>query len=386
MKVVLAEDDEGKAASFRAFLASVGIEESAISTVGNLVDLTSVIGPRVDLCVLDLRLPAHDGAEPSRNGIAAVQMVNRSSGGQTKVIAISAYPDEFPEVKEQFERFNCLLVSYQDESTWKQALSIIAQQIRRTSRYDFLIFTALDEERVPYTSMTDINGKKVNADGIVRYDVSIAGRIGAVLVMPKMGLVDAAAMVSKAVDRFKPLLVCMSGICAGFEDRSELGQLLLAERCFEYQTGKWIGDAFAQEPYQVVMSERMRVLIQHLTDDSNLVRDFESSWDRDRPGKVSVPKLCPFTSGSAVIASADIMSEVATRHRKVAGLDMEIYALYRAAELSTPNPEYFAAKVVVDLGSQGKADHLHAYGSYISARFVRRVVEEFFNPLSSGGS
>ncbi len=64
------------------------------------------------------------------------------------------------------------------------------------------------------------------------------------------------------------------------------------------------------------------------------------------------------------------MQDIGAQHRKMAGLDMEMYGVYKAAELSSGNPLFFGAKTVVDLADSAKGDTYHEYGSILSARFV----------------
>ena len=170
----------------------------------------------------------------------------------------------------------------------------------------------------------------------------------------------------------------MSGICAGFPDRAEMGQLLVPELAYEYQSGKWSDDGFSQEPYQVPTSERMRVLALKLLDDPSLLLRLEQGWASERPAKMSEPKLATFTSGSAVIASEQFIGQVATHHRRVAGLDMEMSGILRAAHLACCKPEAICAKAVVDLAGGDKNDKLHLYGSLISARFIVEALQAYF--------
>ena len=64
------------------------------------------------------------------------------------------------------------------------------------------------------------------------------------------------------------------------------------------------------------------------------------------------------------------MIEIGMQHRKLAGLEMEMYSLYEAARQSLCRPLYFGAKAVVDLGDSSKDDELHTTASIISARLV----------------
>ena len=83
----------------------------------------------------------------------------------------------------------------------------------------------------------------------------------------------------------------MSGVCAGFIDRAELGQLLISELAYEYQSGKWTDEGFSQEPYQVPMSEKMRIIVRELLEDADaLLTRLETGWKGDRPATMVPPQ------------------------------------------------------------------------------------------------
>jgi adenosylhomocysteine nucleosidase len=75
-----------------------------------------------------------------------------------------------------------------------------------------------------------------------------------------------------------------------------------------------------------------------------------------RPSKLSTPKLAAFTSGSAVIASEKRLSAVKRQHRKVAGIDMEVYGFHRAVELCSQSIHALSAKVVVNKANEAKGE------------------------------
>jgi adenosylhomocysteine nucleosidase len=90
----------------------------------------------------------------------------------------------------------------------------------------------------------------------------------------------------------------------------------------------------------------------------------------------------PLATGSAVIASTERMGEINLQHRKMAGLDMELYGVYKAADLSALDPVFFGAKTVVDVGDAHKGDTYHEYGSVLSARFVVEATAVLWEKLS----
>jgi hypothetical protein len=71
------------------------------------------------------------------------------------------------------------------------------------------------------------------------------------------------------------------------------------------------------------------------------------------------------------------MKDIGMQHRKWAGLEMEMYALYEAAAQSLCRPIFFGAKSVVDMGNSAKGDALHNSACILSARFVIEVMMRF---------
>lgn len=378
MTILITEDDAGKLAEIVAFLSSLGVSENEILTAANMAEFMGQFNETVSICIIDLRIPAYEGAAPESNGIGVLQAVDRIGGGRVKLLAISAYPEEFETTRAVFEGRGCMLVDFNQKDVWQSVLRLMIVQAQSSEFMDFLVFCALRTERSPYTAMPHLGGRPVFKDNLTRYDITIAGRAGSVIELPRMGLVDAATTAARCIEKFKPKVVAMSGVCAGFAGRAELGQLLISDLAYEYQSGKWTDDGFSQEPYQVPTSERARTVVRELIEDPATLSRLETGWQSDRPASMSQPMLAAFTSGSAVIASDELMAQVAAYHRRVSGLDMEIYAIHRAAHIALCKPDVICAKTVVDLADGDKDDKLQPYGCYISAIFTVEVLNSYF--------
>lgn len=378
MKILIIEDDQDKRDCLVAYAHEIGVLDSDIVVAVDMADFVAKFNPSISICIIDLRLPAYNGGENDLNGLGVLQVVDKVGSGTVKLLAISAYPDEFTKTREQFERRGCLLVDYNQPDVWKNVFRQMVVQSQAVENMDFIIFCALREERKAFTLLPDLKPTPTFRDNITRLDIVLGDRRGTVIELPRMGLVDAAVVAGTCIEKFKPTVVAMSGVCAGFKDRAELGQLLIADMAYEYQSGKWTDDGFAQEPYQVPMSEAMRSLVRAILEDQDVLVDLETGWRSDRPVKMTAPKPATFTSGSAVIANDLLMEQVAKYHRRVSGLDMEVYALMRAVHLAQCKPEVICAKVVVDLADGEKNKTLQPYGSYVSARFVLLALAKFF--------
>lgn len=376
MKIMLIEDSESKREAIKSFLVSQGVGNSEIVCAENMTDFSANLRHDIGLFVVDFYLPNFDGGEAVLNGRAILETINKSEKKDALVIAISSYPNEFSELREYYEARGCVIVDYSKREAWHSALKILLVQLRRNMRMDFLIFCALQEERSPYAAM--LKGRHQIRGGVDCFDVEIQGRSGAVILMPQMGLVNAAVVAGLCIDRYKPSIVAMSGICGGFSSRAKLGQMFVCSMVYEYQSGKWSGDGFKQEPYQCATDHLTLTRIRALLSQDGIIEDLESGYRGVRPPEASLPELGIFTSGSAVIADKAHLQKIQEIHRKVSALDMEVFALYKAAELSCKRPVCIAVKTVVDLCDAEKGDNLHSYGSYISAKFVIKAIADHF--------
>ena len=328
-----------------------------------------------------MKIPSVDDTAASHNGRAILETILKSGKRDALLVAISSYPKDFPELREYYESHGCILSDYSKPESWKSTLDHLLVQLRKSVIFDFVVFCALAEERNPYAVLHDC--KPVVRNGIDCFDLQLNGVSGSVVLLPQMGLVNAAVTAAQCIDRFAPSIVGMSGICAGFKDRASMGQLFISSMAYEYQSGKWLSDRFLNEPYQVPTDPMTLANLKALTNDHGLISRLEEGFSGSRPEDAHKPDVGIFTSGSAVIADSTYMAEIKSIHRKVNCLDMEVFGVHRAAELSPLKPACVCAKTVVDLGDKKKGDRLHPYGSYISAKFLILALEDFFQRRGS---
>ncbi|HFQ7887615.1 MULTISPECIES: nucleoside phosphorylase [Enterobacteriaceae] len=377
MKIMLIEDNKTKREDIKGFLLSKNVADGDIILAESMTDFSSNLYHDIGLFIIDLKLPNYDGGEALFNGKTILETIKKSSRQESLLLAISSFPDEFPNLRDLYESHGCILSTYSNKQSWKSTLEHLLIQLKKNITLDFLIFCALKEERDPYITM--INGKKCNRRGIDFYDIEIGDKKGSVVLLPSMGLVNAAIISGACIDRYKPSIVAMSGICGGFSENAKLGQLLVSKMAYEYQSGKWTDDGFKQEPYQVSTDQNTLTNLGMLIDQDNFLDELENDFGATKPKEATPPMFSVFTSGSAVVASKDLSSNIQNLHRKASGLDMEIFAIHRAAELSINKPLCICAKTVVDLCDSNKSDDLHVYGSFISARFVISAINNHYS-------
>ena len=376
MKIMVIEDDDVKWRSIKSHLNNKGISDTGIIRAKNMAEFSANLSANIGLFIIDFRLPGYEKAQPLQNGIAILEAITMAGKENSLLLAISSFPDDFPELRAKFEAHGCILTEFSNKKSWQATLDHLLIQVKKNIQFDFLIFCALPSERAPYTAL--LPGSKVNRGGIDCFDIEISGRKGSVILLPNMGLVNAGVVAGLCIDRFKPKVVGMSGICGGFSNNAKLGQLFVSSMAYEYQSGKWASDGFLQDPYQVPTHHATLTKLKFLLENTDLISQLEEGFNGDRPPRAHPPKTGIFTSGSAVIADNIYLKQIELTHRKVSALDMEVFAIHRAAELSPHTPACICAKTVVDLCDSTKNDDIHPYGSYISAKFLIKAVADFF--------
>lgn len=378
MKIMLIEDNEAKRKAIASHIISKGIPGNDIIYVKTMTDFSAkLLNADIGLFIIDLKLPNLDKVAASQNGNVILEAIVKAGKHDALLLAISSYPNDFPKVRQNYEAHGCILADFSKTTSWKSTLDHLLIQLKKNLKFDFIIFCALQEERNPYIALTP--GTQVTRGGIDCYDIEIGNKKGSVILLPQYGLVNAAVTSGLCIDRFKPSVVGMSGICGGLKGRACLGQLFVSSVAYEYQSGKWTSDGFRHEPYQVPTDHLTLTDLKVLTSTNDLIYELELGYRGTRPNVSQKPEVGIFTSGSAVIADQKYISQIEAVHRKVNALDMEVFAVQRAAELSPHKPPCICAKTVVDLCDQVKNDDLHMYGSYISAKFLIKAIGKYFS-------
>jgi adenosylhomocysteine nucleosidase len=378
MRVLVIEDSDDKfnllQTEILASYAGTSVNVTRSSTLASANK--RIYETKYDLIIIDLMIPLREGTQPediSEDVISIIETSDANCG--TGCIALSGFEDLVDEQRALFADAGIILVHYdRDLSNWKKHISGALASVRDQTVFDFVIVCALDKERDAYKNTGAKCGALRNIRGLDCMPLKLGELSGVCVKLPRMGLVEASIGATRAIDRFNPKILAMSGICAGVSGNSKIGNLILADICWEYQAGKWAGDKFKIEHYDVSLEPNTKTFL------SQLIAT-EPRGDRFKAGLIEDEVVFermivgPMATGSAVIASIERMAEIEAQHRKIAGLDMEMYGLYKAAELSISKPVFFGAKVVVDLADSAKGDKYHEYGSILSARFALAAIE-----------
>lgn len=376
MRILAIEDNAAKAKEIELLV----LEVDPMATFNLSMDIGNAYGELdttvYDLIVVDLMMPLVEGGVPQNAGKELVRIISGSRLNRSaSIVALTGYEELYERQEAEFAELGVLLVYFdQYSNNWKKTIRSMLRRVSVLPRCDFIVICALNVERQAFLETSAIVGKQVIENGFDVRRIEIADFVGNLILLPRAGLVDASTIAASAVERYKPRLVAMSGICAGVRERVEMGQVLVCTVCWEYQMGKHTENGFEFEPYQSTLPESVRQRLSTLCT-SNDISD--AIYDGELPCGVArcQPKLATMVSGSAVIANVKFLEFVQLQHRKIDAIEMELSGVFRAVHLVDDSVIVIGVKSVSDFADHQKCDDIQSFASTASARFVVEAVE-----------
>jgi len=380
MRVLLIENSEDKIRKIK----QITYEIDARAIIDKAEDLSEAVKhldvKNYDLVVFDFMMPPLKGSIDQNLGIEILRSIRASkANATTDCIAITEFQDEKNKLEKVFHNNGVLILEYNETNEkWISPLKVFLHRARSKLTCNFIVVCAVDVEREAYQSTNATIGIPKNIGGIDLLPIEYEGLHGYVALLPRMGIVNATAITSILVERFRPDLICMSGICGGIKKATTLGQIIIADPCWEHQVGKFTPTGLKAEIYQISLPEDLRQRLKNIIE-----LDFNSSEiyhgipkDKLSPKK---PTIAPLVSGSAVVASKWKLRKIQKSHRKLAGLEMETFGVLKAVQLANPTITAFSAKSVVDFADKKKDKHCQSEAAIVSARFCLLAISKILN-------
>lgn len=190
-----------------------------------------------------------------------------------------------------------------------------------------------------------------------------------------MGLTAAAIVATQLIFQFRPRLVIMVGIAAGTRDGGkEFGDILVADPSVDYNSGKVIDRegirAFLPDPYPIGLNSRLRSVLRKYGGQRAIFESIRARWQGRVPAGVNRLHMGPLGAADQVIDDPTLITEIQKNWRKLIGVEMETYAVYRAChESPEPKPRVVSLKSVCDFAAE-KTDSWQAYAAFMAAEFA----------------
>lgn len=408
--VLLIEDEEHKREQVAKAIFEAGIDATNLDVATDVVSAKKFLAQRqYQLVILDINLPLRaDETATAGGGLEILRSLklNRALKQPRYLVGLTAYDDGQEAAKGDFAQSLWKILRYSNRDiAWKNELVSVIKEVcllhsppypadGQTFYTDLAIFTALEEELHPvlawdigwvkipvsHDPQTYWLGKMVVGDRTLSIVATSA---------PRMGLPIAAVVATKLISNFKPALLASVGICAGVRGRTDIGDVLASDVCWDVGSGKWIAQKdgvpkFKPAPYQWTLDADLRKPVADTTYTSAVMGDFYSGYKGKRPGNIPKVLVNATASGASVLQSEAHMQLLIDQHKNVIGLEMESYGVFTAAELAfAPRPRCISIKAVCDFGDGDKSDDHHSYAAAASANLLERLCKDCFAQLLS---
>jgi nucleoside phosphorylase/CheY-like chemotaxis protein len=406
LKILIVDDEQEKRRQIIASALQVdGVDYENIEEVTDARAAKNKLkAKQYDLVILDINIPVRSGEAPKKDaGVDVLNSIkmNEKIKPPRYVVGLSAYEDVFEGADQDFDDFIFSLVKFEyDSDSWSLSLQ---NTLRRlvvwdappylndgvTYHVDAGVVCALEEELEAVLNLP-FGWEEVEVPydharyhrGVMEYD---GGQLDIVAVAaPQMGMSASAIVATRLISNFRPKLVMMAGICAGVRGKANLGDVLVADPCFDWGSGKWVSDSeagtlkFRPAHYQWRLDHKLNRLVASLAGRSGIGEVLVSGFLGGKPSGVPGVKMDAMASGASVLQASALMGDVVEQHKNLIGVEMESYAVFSAVEYAgEPRPLCISMKSVCDFGDEGKADGYHAYACHTSAQFVYEFLKEW---------
>lgn len=406
MKVLIVDDSVEKTSAILALLTQqCNIERDDIVTTQTAVDAKRELrNVDFDLLILDILIPVRIEEEPRVN--VSVDLLNEIYAEQRLrkpkyIVGLTAYEESKAEVEQHFRERLWTVLYYDPTSVdWltsiRNSVIYLDERLNQPSKInydvDLCVITALlDPEETAVTKLPwnwqppePLDSSLFFRRGRIE---SGTGNHSVVLAhAPRMGMVSTALTSAKLIEKFRPRFLVMVGICAAYEGKANIGDVLVADPSWDYQSGKRVREhdtaSFEIDPHQLPIPGFVRTRFEQLKNDHHLWSEIKNEWQGTQPETELKLHIGPVASGSAVLDDGQVMLEIKAQHRKLLGVEMEIYGMFAAAEAAgSPRPTPIALKSVCDFGNGTKDDALQRYAAYTSAQALKVFVERHLSEI-----
>ena len=201
-----------------------------------------------------------------------------------------------------------------------------------------------------------------------------------------MGLTPAAIVTTHLILQFKPRLVIMVGIAAGTRGGNrQFGDILVADPSVDYNSGKVdrVGEIreFRPDPYPIGLHSRVRGVLRKYAGSNSIFTDIRSRWRGASPKERNGLHIGPVGAADQVIDDETRIIEIQRNWRKLIGVEMETYAVYRAChEAPEPKPRFASFKSVCDFAAE-KSDSWQQYAAFVAAEFTLEFLKAEWTAL-----
>lgn len=353
------------------------------------------------MIIADLKTPiTRSEAESNKDsGITFLEHIFESEGENfyrpDEVVILTQYADDM-EIMQSIKRFPVAVLKYHErEDEWRHDLINRIYDCNRkyNNKMDVAVITAVSVEFDAFHQNYDWKQIEIENDSNLYFSTEYSNQSGEKIkvlltMLPLMGMVPAADITHRIIHQFNPSYVIMSGICGGNKKDVSAGDIVIAEKAWDYGSGSMeeIVDEngtkmirFVPAPEQISIDKMLLKEFKKYSLDSDLAIRIRKQCKMSKFNKDIKIVIGGMATGAAVIKNEEFVNKyIAPSHRKYKGIDMETYGMYYAAEhFANTEIKFISIKSVSDGADASKSDEFQEYCSRLAANLTNYFIENY---------
>lgn len=346
-----------------------------------------------DLIIIDIQIPDVDGGDINVSG--GVELLHQIENFSDIVIpkyifGLTSNSSDASEHQSAFANYGWYLFDLnRDMRDWQTILINKIESSNGNSNYyhpDVAIVTALEDPELEELLNLAQKPVKFVLEGHSYYRFSIENKSNKKISIlcasaERMGLSWSASLTTRIINKFSPKYIIMTGICAGVDGRTELGDIIVGDPVWDWGAGKLSEKSgekiFLPDPHQLPLNRRLKEGFKLISKDTQFMKSLPINWSGDDITKIPSLKIAPMACGSSVISTQLVIDEINEDHRKLTAIEMESYGVMAASHAY--DIPCVVIKSVCDFGNTKKSDDVQRYSSYTSASVAINFIQNYLS-------
>lgn len=263
-----------------------------------------------------------------------------------------------------------------------------AQKNMSALRVDIVLIQAVNDENAMAAKVFGFEGQSPEYSkkyGFHYYLATVNEYRVAIILQTEMGMTDASIVATSSILAFDPLLVAMTGICAGKMGETNLCDIIIPKETFDYSRKKVNVDDDEFRALHESLDKSISSKI-GLSYDKELLAKIRTSFKfGTMPNKDIEVHTEAMATGTMVVNDPSVFDEIKKRiSGKCLAIDMEAYAIALSAR--TFNKKWVVIKSVQDYANGEKnQDEIKSrdFAAYSSAKLLYELIPGIMGTISS---
>lgn len=199
-----------------------------------------------------------------------------------------------------------------------------------------------------------------------------------IFMLAHMCPVPAATLTSLLIKEFNPSLVAMVGICAGRKEKTNLGDIIIAQQTHDFTEGRYKDNEFRPRPHPIQMTQSDVANLKRYvsTHRSEIMMDVTKNFESiNNPWELQI-HIKPMMCSAMVVDSSKVCERLENWQGDYHGIEMESYGVAYASYFF--NCKWLVIKGVQDCASGTKSEEetkFKKFGAYASTYLLLKILE-----------